>query len=213
MKLVDIGVSKSPAGNSVRVQVPPAAPTKRELQAYIIGVSLGDGNLSCPNGRAARLRITCDIAYPLVGKEIKSALHVLFPKNKVSYVRRSDNCFDISIYSNKLNDLLPWKLGRGTKIEQHAHVPDWILREKKYSLACLRGLIQTDGYVYTDRGYKMMQFVSCTEELSQDVFTIISDLGYAPRMYKIPTRTLFKYVVRLSKNTNDFLCETKISKR
>src|SRR5579862_3288729 len=36
--------------------------TDRQLQAYVIGVAIG--NLSNPNGRADRLRITCDFKYP-----------------------------------------------------------------------------------------------------------------------------------------------------
>lgn len=31
--------------------------------AYIIGVAIGDGNLSNSNGRAVRLRVTCDNKY------------------------------------------------------------------------------------------------------------------------------------------------------
>jgi hypothetical protein len=44
-------------------QIPKLNPDKL-LQAYIIGVALGDGDLSNPNGRAVRLRITCDKKYP-----------------------------------------------------------------------------------------------------------------------------------------------------
>jgi hypothetical protein len=36
----------------------------RQLQAYVIGLAIGGGNLSNPNGRAVRLRITCDTKYP-----------------------------------------------------------------------------------------------------------------------------------------------------
>lgn len=32
---------------------------KRNL-AYVIGIAFGDGNLSNPNGRAVRLRVSCD---------------------------------------------------------------------------------------------------------------------------------------------------------
>lgn len=76
--------------------------------AYVIGVALGDGNLSNPNKRATRLRITCDSVYPKLGKEIKTSLELLFPTNKVSYVKRKEGtCFDISVYFNKLNEYIP----------------------------------------------------------------------------------------------------------
>jgi hypothetical protein len=34
------------------------------LQTYVIGLAIGDGNLSNPNGRAVRLRIACDTKFP-----------------------------------------------------------------------------------------------------------------------------------------------------
>jgi hypothetical protein len=68
------------------------------MLAYIIGVSLGDGNLSRPNGRAIRLRITCDAAYPVISSEIIESLKKLFPKNKVSLVKnKKDTYFNISV--------------------------------------------------------------------------------------------------------------------
>lgn len=92
--------------------------------AYIIGVALGDGNLSCPNGRATRLRITCDTAYPNIIENIFNSLQQIFPQNKVARVVRADNCIDISVYSNKLNECMPWQVGRGSKHNQRARVPD-----------------------------------------------------------------------------------------
>lgn len=65
LKLVYKKVSKTFARKGVWVRVPPPAPdlmyyTKpirwnREILAYLVGVSLGDGNLSKPNGRSVRL--------------------------------------------------------------------------------------------------------------------------------------------------------------
>jgi hypothetical protein len=62
----------------------------RELHAYVIGVAIGDGNLSSPNGRAVRLRITCDTKYPVLIAKIRSALETLLPRNKVSVVGTSE---------------------------------------------------------------------------------------------------------------------------
>lgn len=83
---------------------------KSSTAAYIVSIALGDGNLSCPNGRATRLRITCDLRYPVLMSEIEEKLQELFPANKVSRIHRKDNCTDISVYSNQLNELLPWKV-------------------------------------------------------------------------------------------------------
>jgi hypothetical protein len=80
----------------------------KEHEAFIVGVSLGDGNLSNPNGRATRLRITLDSKYPDIIDTVTTSLQLLFPQNKVSLVHRKDHCIDVSVYSNKVDTLLPW---------------------------------------------------------------------------------------------------------
>lgn len=218
MKLVDIGVSKSPAGNGVRVRVPPAAhisklpPDQKENLAYIVGVALGDGNLSNPNGRAVRLRITCATIYPKIVKEIMSALKILFPNNKVSAKKRNDShCLDISIYSNKLLYLLPWKVG--SKAKQHAHVPSWILSNQHYTRLCLKGLIQTDGCIYIDRGYRMVNFTNNTKILAEDVHNMFIQLGYKPSFMKVrlgPNQ--YKYTTRIARDTQKLITELDVYK-
>ncbi len=48
---------------------------------------MGDGNLSNPNGRAVRLRVTCDLKYPGILERIQLAIKKLLPKNKVSIIK------------------------------------------------------------------------------------------------------------------------------
>jgi hypothetical protein len=67
-------------------QVLPLSPDP-ELQAYVIGLAIGDGNLSNPNGHAVRLRITCDTKYPELITKIRDALQRLLPNNRVTLVR------------------------------------------------------------------------------------------------------------------------------
>jgi len=158
--------------------------------AYIIGVALGDGNLSNPNKRAIRLRITCDSKYPKIGTEITQALKLLFPSNKVSYVHRKEKtCFDISVYSNKLDAYIPWKVGCGTKHEQQAQVPDWVLNDVDFIHPCLKGLIQTDGSIYQDRGYMMINFTNIIKPLAKNVESMIKKLGYTPHLYQSMQKT------------------------
>lgn len=174
--------------------------------AYIIGIALGDGNLSCPNGRATRLRITCDTKYPEIINDIIFALELLFPNNTVAQVHRPDHCIDISVYSNTLNQCMPWQVGKGSKHDQNARVPKWILHEKNFTKCCLKGLLQTDGSIYTDRTYQMVNFNNMTEGLVDDVFEMITQLGYSPRKYQVVQRDKkVKYSLRLAKDVNTFL--------
>jgi hypothetical protein len=130
----------------------------KNLQSYIIGVAIGDGNLSNPNGRATRLRITCDKKYPLLVQKIINCLKLLLPDNKVSIVEREKTYADISVFSNHLEKLLGWKAKNGPKFSQKVTIPSWITKKREYKTNCLKGLIETDGCVYSDRGYKMVMF-------------------------------------------------------
>ena len=141
-------------------------PRRSPLLGYVVGVALGDGNLSNPNGRATRLRITCDAKYPMLATKIRESLQALFPRNKVSVVWRAATYFDISCYSNQLESLLGWRVGKGAKVEQGIVVPDWIKSKAGYIISCLRGLMETDGTMYIDRGYWMVMFATAVPRLA-----------------------------------------------
>lgn len=187
---------------------------KSTTLAYVVGVALGDGNLSCPNGRALRLRVTCDNKYPDIIEEVTTALSKIFPMNKVSLCERyRGTCCDISVYSNKLAEILPWQIYKGTKIDQGAHVPEWILESAEYSSSCLKGLIQTDGSIYKDREYLMVNFTNLIKPLIDDVFNMISALGFHPKIQSSTQKNgNIKYVVRLSRDVNSFIDHIKLSK-
>ena len=181
--------------------------------AYVIGVALGDGGLSNPNGRAVRLRISCDTKYPIIIHNITSAIKKLMPTNKVSEVNKKTRCVDISCYSNKWEDLLGWKAKAGSKHKQKVCIPDWIKNNKTYSRYCLKGLFETDGSVYMDRGYQMANFVTIIPTLAQDVMEIINQLGFSPNMQKRQNETgKIKHTIRISKNTAEFIKLVGINK-
>ena len=178
------------------------------LRAYVIGIALGDGNLSNPNGRAVRLRITCDTKYPALIAKIRNALERLFPKNRVSVIGSRGNYVNVSVYSNQLEELLGWKASGGTKVEQDVRVPAWVCDDQSLSVHCVRGLIETDGSVYLDRGYPMVIFSSVIEGLAQQFHLMTRNLGFRPRLYKVRQSresATFKYHVRLSRDVPEFV--------
>lgn len=91
--------SKSCGLTTVWVQIPPAAQmTKnkqykidKEILSYIVGAAIGDGNLSNPNGRAVRLRITCDTNYPNIIDGLIACIKEILPENKVKYRKLQRN--------------------------------------------------------------------------------------------------------------------------
>lgn len=214
--------SKSIARKGLWVQLPPPAPKMKRILvknnkatlAYVIGVALGDGNLSNPNGRAVRLRVSCDAKYPGLIKKIQKAIQSLFPNNKVSQVVKQKNCIDISCYSNEWEKILGWMANGGSKFKQNVDIPKWVFSKKKYLISCLKGLIETDGTIYTDRGYKMVMFTSTILCLAESVNKAVKQLRFGSHFYKIAKEkqaskygltksTLYR--VRISKKTEQFL--------
>lgn len=177
---------------------------KKDL-AYIIGVAMGDGNLSNPNGRATRLRITCDLRYKNLISNIILTIQRLLPQNKVSVINRK-NCLDISCYSNKWEGILGWRVGDGSKEAQKISIPNWIKNNKNYTLRCLKGLFETDGSIYFDRKYKMANFTTIIPTLAEDVMSMIEKIGFKPNMQKLKTENnKIKYTIRVSKDIENFI--------
>ncbi|MBP6884547.1 MAG: LAGLIDADG family homing endonuclease [Candidatus Pacebacteria bacterium] len=179
------------------------------IHAYVVGVALGDGNLSNPNGRAVRLRVTCDKKYPNLITHIRDNIQNLFPDNKVSITDRV-NAVDVSCYSNKLVEMLGWKVG--SKHSQSASIPEWILKSEKYSRECLRGLLQTDGSIYKDRGYEMVNFTTIIKPLAENIMDIFISMGYQPQIRKVLFKGRSKYLIRVSRNVSDLISEIDLWK-
>ena len=208
-ELVDDHDSNSCGFAAVWVRLPPRAPnimpSNKNNLAYVIGLALGDGNLSNPNGRAVRLRITCDTKYQNLIKRAFLAVQKLLPDNKTAIVKRAKTFCDISCYSNQWEKLLGWKAKNGSKYKQNVSVPQWIKDNKNYSKYCLRGLLETDGSIYFDRGYKMANFVTIIPALAESFMELINKLGFEARVYKLKSPNKDRYNIRITKNIDLFL--------
>jgi LAGLIDADG-like domain len=96
----------------------------------------------------------------------------------------------------------------GSKHHQGVEVPRWICEDRLLSIPCLRGLIETDGAIYSDRGYPMVIFSTVIPKLAQQVDAMIRGLGFCSHLYRTcqdRTSVSVKYQVRLSRNVPAFL--------
>lgn len=187
--------------------------SNKATAAYVAGVALGDGNLSNPNGRAVRLRITCDKKYPYLITKIEKALRVIAPKNKVGKINRG-TCIDVYCYSNDWERVLGWKAKGGPKFKQSVRVPDWIMNDKTLYKPCLCGLFETDGSVYKDRKYVTANFVTQIPSLAGSVEKMLNSLRYTSFTQKLvlPSGNL-KFTFRIHKNAPNFIKDLSIEKR
>ncbi len=204
MKLATMRDSKSRAARLEGSSPSPGTVNLKTL-AYITGVAIGDGNLSNPNGRAVRLRISCDLKYPNLIVKFSQAIKELLPNNKISFIPRKSRCLDISCYSNKWETWLNWKWDKGSKDAQSVTIPSWIKENNEFARRCVRGLFETDGSLYKDRGYLMANFVTIIPELAKDVVELITLFGFNARIYRIKTKRKTRYNIRISKDTEKFI--------
>ena len=97
--------------------------------------------------------------------------------------------------------------------------PEWIFESKDYKKHYLKGLIETDGSVYYDRGYPMVMITTIIHGLSMEIKDIIDSLGFQSHIYEIDGRKnrysynkQIEYHIRLSKNVQEFLNLVKPNK-
>jgi hypothetical protein len=80
---------------------------------------------------------------------------------------------------------------------------------------CLKGLFETDGSIYSDRGYLMAMFVTVIPELAGGVLDMISALGFSAHAYRAkqnpPQQTRYN-IIRVSKGTPQFIDTVNIYK-
>jgi hypothetical protein len=118
------------------------------------------------------------------------------------------------VHSNHLEKLLGWKARGGSKYLQKVSIPKWIREKEEYKINCLKGLIETDGAIYKDRGYEMVIFSTIIAKLAEETYDIFKSLGFNPKLYSIkqqPTGKL-KHQVRLSVDVHEFLNKVKPDK-
>lgn len=163
-------------------------PRKCASLAEFMGIMMGDGTVSAYH-IAVTLHITDDAAY---GKHVVKLIEELF-KIKPNVYLRPDISTRVIVVPRKLLSEYLSKLGlpMGNKVSKGISIPDWIKANKKYTQACIRGLMDTDGSVfdhcYVSKGkkycYKKLSFSSASPSLCSDVAGALSSSGITISCY------------------------------
>lgn len=115
-----------------------------ERYAYLLGQYLGDGHITTGRRHVHCLSIFCADNYPEVRAEVASALSVVLPASKVSFVQRI-GCTEVKSYSTHWTCLFP-QHGAGKKHERPIVLQEWQQTiVDAHPGAFLRGLIHSDG--------------------------------------------------------------------
>jgi len=111
--------------------------------AELCGIILGDGGIT-----NTQISVTLN---KFVDKEYASFVEKLLFKifNEHPYQKERKSVIVLVLSGVNLVEALE-KVGlkRGNKVSHQVGIPSWILKNKNYSRACLRGLMDTDGCVY-----------------------------------------------------------------
>jgi hypothetical protein len=167
--------------------IPIKKPRKSKKLAEFVGIMLGDGNISSSQIRVI-LHNKDDKEY---GEFVKKLIKDLFDVYIGIHNKKNDSSFEIIISRVELVRFCVENLGlkKGNKIKQQVDIPDWIKKNNIYSVACVRGLIDTDGCLFIHRykiknksyAYKKISFTSYSDPLRCSVFDILKNNGFSPR--------------------------------
>ncbi len=155
--------------------------------AEFVGIVMGDGGLT-QNQLVITLHCIDDFEYSTF---VVKLLHKLFGVNPSKTRRLKSNVFSIRISRVKLISFCK-SIGLvvGDKIKNQIDIPDWIKKSSHYKIACLRGLMDTDGcvvihkYISNNKQYiyKKLAFTSRSMPLLRSVCSIFEDLGLKHRI-------------------------------
>jgi intein/homing endonuclease len=169
--------------------LPFRTPPLSEALAEFIGIMMGDGSLT-PNQLTITLHYINDHEY---GIFVIKLIEFLFDLSPGVFYDRKFSVNRITIARIKLMKYLH-NLGLpiGNKIKQNIDIPQWIKERREYRVACLRGLVDTDGCVFTHSyfvngtryHYKKLDFTSMSQPLLKSVDVILRDVGFHPRLVK-----------------------------
>jgi len=173
----------------INVRLPIKKPQKTRELAELFGILIGDGGIT-QNQTTITLNSVDDKEYSnFVIKFIKK----LFGVQPSIYHDTKDSVNNITISRTELVDFLhSLGLPIGNKIKQKIDIPKWIKINKKFLIACLRGLVDTDGCVikhsYIVDGkkynYKKLAFSSRSEPLIKSVYNFLKKIGLSARITK-----------------------------
>ena len=174
-------------------------PLFSEELAELIGIILGDGALN-----NAQLRITLS---RIVDKKYAIWVRTLIGKI-IGEVpswgeRKNDNTIELTLSGVGLVEVLE-KLGliRGNKVRNQVGFPQWILKERRYRIACIRGLFDTDGGFYFHHHYKWKDkrpylgwsFTNFSIPILKEFQSTLNLLGLNPK--NIDNKKLYMYSIK-----------------
>lgn len=158
--------------------------------AEFVGIIMGDGGIA-DYQVIVTLHSIDDKEY---GEYVAGLITKLFSTPVSIQPRINCNATDYVVSRKQLVSFCIQTLGlvQGNKVAQQITIPQWVIQKPNYTKACIRGLFDTDGSVFTHtysvKGkiyrYKKMSFCSRSIPLLHAVCTALESLGIRARIGK-----------------------------
>jgi len=165
-------------------------PAFSEQLAEFVGIVLGDGGIS-RRQVVITLHHEDDKDY---GEYVSNLIKELFDVPVSRYHRKKNSTNNYVISRCELVKFCTDELGLniGSKVRQQVDIPEWIKGNKKYSVACLRGLFDTDGCIFNEThringriySYPRFTIVNHSLPMTATLYNILEELGFNPKFRK-----------------------------
>ena len=156
--------------------------------AEYLGVLAGDGSIQNAWQVTISLNATKDLAYATYLLRLTKQLFGIEAKIRK---KKFQNCCDLICSSTTLVEhVLELGMVRGNKIKGEICIPKWVMTKPDYSIAYVRGLIDTDGCLYIHRHNVRNRtyfnlglcFVSHAEKLLHETLEILLSAGIPAKL-------------------------------
>ena len=162
-------------------------PRKSVELAELFGILIGDGGIS---KYQVRVSLNCETDKKYSTFVIK-LMYKLFNIKPKKYPIKNTKALDVCISSTLLVDFLVANgLKLGNKLKQNLSIPAWIMASPKYTMACIRGMVDTDGSVvrevHTIKGkkylYHRLNFTSASPLLVEQTIQSLQNFNFHPKL-------------------------------
>ena len=153
--------------------------------AEFTGIMIGDGGMT-------ERQITITINYKTDSQYIvfiKKLIRKVFKVNPRVYYHENDLGAIIAVSrTNLVKFCESIGLKKGNKLKQGLDVPGWVMKRRAFKVSCLRGIMDTDGCIYSECHkiggkkycYPRISIVSYSAALRITIFNILQELGFKP---------------------------------
>ncbi len=152
---------------------------KSEELAFLIGLTLGDGNIS-KFTRTECLRLTLGTDKPNLATYAVETIERVFNKTPSIIKRTNSNCFNVTIYQK--NIALRLQVPPVSRGNLDIKLPDWIWCNKSFLISALKGLFEAEAsYCVHNATYTYnFEFSNRNTSLLNEVERGLVSLGFHP---------------------------------